>query len=130
MGLGVSQIIAEEWDVGLGDAWYLSAAAWWPALSGFWLARSLEDAQVSTPYGSALIGAGSGLGLATVGLVLGGGMGEGGALMAHSGGAYGTFLGGMTELAIRGTTEGKCPTAGWATARRSGWSWPVRWLPG
>jgi hypothetical protein len=112
MGLGVSAIVAEEWDVGLGDAWYLSAAAWWPALSGFFLARSVEDSEAPTQYGSALIGSGSGLGLATVALVLGGGMGEGGALLTHSGGAFGTFLGGMTELAIRGTTEGAAPYRG------------------
>jgi hypothetical protein len=109
LGLGASTIVAEEWDVGLGDAWYLSAAAWWPALSGLFLARGRVDADPSTEYGFALIGALSGLGLATTSLAVGGGMGEGGALMTHSGGAYGTFLGAMTELAIRGEATLKDP---------------------
>jgi len=102
LGLGASTIVAEEWDVGLGDAWYLSAAAWWPALSGLFLARSRVDSDPSTEYSFALIGAMSGLGLATTSLALGGGMSQGGALMTHSGGAYGMLLGAMTDLAIRG----------------------------
>jgi hypothetical protein len=102
LGLGASTIVAEEWDVGLGDAWYLSAAAWWPALSGLFLARSRTDADPSTEYSFALIGSLSGLGLATTSLALGGGMSQGGALLTHSGGAFGTLLGAMTELAVRG----------------------------
>jgi len=107
LGLGASTIVAEEWDVGLGDAWYLSAAAWWPALSGLFLARSRVDSDPSTEYSFALIGALSGLGLATTSLALGGGMGQGGALMTHSGGAFGTLFGAMTELAIRGEAPAK-----------------------
>jgi hypothetical protein len=105
-GLGVSTIIAEEWDVGLGDAWYLSAGAWWPAFGSYFLARGQTSTGAPEQYGAALIGAGAGLGLATTSLVLGGGMSEGGALFAHSGGAFGTFLGAMTDYAIRGTTDG------------------------
>jgi hypothetical protein len=102
LGLGASTIVAEEWDVGLGDAWYLSAAAWWPAVSGLFLARSRTDADPSTENSFALIGALGGLSLATTSLVLGGGMSQGGALLTHSGGAFGTVLGAMTELAVRG----------------------------
>jgi hypothetical protein len=102
LGLGASTIVAEEWDVGLGDAWYLSAAAWWPAFSGLFLARSRTDADPSTEYSFALIGSLGGLSLATTSLVLGGGMSQGGALLTHSGGAFGTLLGAMTELAVRG----------------------------
>jgi hypothetical protein len=112
IGLGASAIVAEEWDVGIGDAWFLSAAAWWPALSGLLIARSRDHADPASEHSFALIGAMSGLGLATTSLALVGGMGEGGALMTHSGGAFGTFFGGMTELAIRGTTEGSVPYRG------------------
>jgi hypothetical protein len=112
IGLGASAIVAEEWDVGLGDAWFLSAAAWWPALSGLMLARSRERSDPSTEPSFALVGAVSGLGLATTSLVLVGGMSQGGALMTHSGGAFGTLLGGMTELAVRGSTEGDAPYRG------------------
>ncbi len=101
-----------RWDVGLGDAWYLSAAAWWPALSGLFLARSREQSDPSTENSWAIIGALTGLGLATTSLAVGGGMSEGGALMTHSGGAFGTLLGGMSEFAVRGTTEGKAPYRG------------------
>jgi hypothetical protein len=112
IGLGASAIVAEEWDVGIGDAWFLSAAAWWPALSGLFLARSRDHAEPATEHSFALIGAMSGLGLATTSLALAGGMGEGGALMTHSGGAFGTLLGGMTDLAIRGSTQGPVPYRG------------------
>jgi hypothetical protein len=114
LGLGASTIVAEEWDVGLGDAWYLSAAAWWPALSGLFLARSRADSDPSTEYSYALIGALSGLGLATTSLALGGGMSQGGALMAHSGGAFGNLLGALTELTVRGeaTLKGDPPYRG------------------
>jgi hypothetical protein len=112
IGLGASAIVAEEWDVGIGDSWFLSAAAWWPALSGLFLARSREHTESATEHSFALIGAMTGLGLATTSLALVGGMGEGGALMTHSGGAFGTLLGGMTELAIRGTTQGSVPYRG------------------
>jgi hypothetical protein len=101
LGLGASAIIAEEWDVGLGDAWYLSAGAWWPALSGLFLARSRREVDPSTETGFAVVGALTGLGLTTASLAIGGGMSEGGALLTHSGGAFGLLLGGMTELAIR-----------------------------
>jgi hypothetical protein len=112
IGLGASAIVAEEWDVGIGDAWFLSAAAWWPALSGLLLARSREHEDPATEHSFALVGALGGLGLATTSLVFVGGMGQGGALMSHSGGAFGTLLGGMTELAIRGSTEGAVPYRG------------------
>ena len=112
LGLGASAIIAEEWDVGLGDAWYLSAAAWWPALSGLFLARSRRQVDPSSEYGYAVVGALSGLGLATASLAIGGGMSEGGALLTHSGGAFGLLLGGMAELAIRDDGPRETPYRG------------------
>jgi hypothetical protein len=112
LGLGASAIISEEWDVGLGDAWYLSAGAWWPALSGLFLARSRRQVDPSTEYGLAVVGALSGLGLTTASLAIGGGMSEGGALLTHSGGAFGLVLGGMTEFAIRDSGFGETPHRG------------------
>jgi hypothetical protein len=111
LGLGASAIVAEEWDVGLGDAWYLSAGAWWPAMSGLFIARSARDGDPSQ-YGYSLVGALTGLGLATTSLAIGGSMSEGGALLTHSGGAFGLVLGGMTELAIRDNGSSKTPYAG------------------
>src|SRR5262249_2815085 len=69
VGLGASAIVAEEWDVGLGDAWFLSAAAWWPALSGLLIAKSRDKADPATEDSFALVGALGGLGLATTSLI-------------------------------------------------------------
>lgn len=111
MGLGAAMIIAEEWDVGIGDAWYLSAGAWWPGMAGLLIADASQVDASSERYSFALAGAGAGLGLATVALTFKG-MGEGGALLAHSGGAFGTFLGGLTELAVHGSADGATPNLG------------------
>ena len=109
-GLGASMIIAEEWDVGVGDAWYLSAGAWWPAAAGGLIAEG-RGVSAADRHSYALAGAGAGLGLATVALTFKG-MGEGGALLTHSGGAFGTVLGGLTELAIEGSTDARTPYSG------------------
>ena len=93
LGLGAWAIVAEEWDVGLGDAWYMSAAAWWPALAGLLVARGRSEPNPPTEYSYAVVGALSGLSLATTSLALGGGMGEGGAVLTHSGGAFGPSWG-------------------------------------
>jgi hypothetical protein len=112
LGLGASAIVAEEWDIGIGDAWYLSAGAWWPALSGLFIAKSRREVDPPSEYGYALVGSLAGLGLATTSLAIGGPMSEGGALMTHSGGAFGFVLGGMTELAIHANNSGKTPYRG------------------
>ncbi len=104
-GLGVSAVIAEEWDIGVGEAWYLSAGAWWPAFGGAMLAGAKSNTGPAEQYEGGLIGAGAGLTLASVALALRRGTTEGGALIAHSGGAFGTFFGGMIEYAVRGSTE-------------------------
>lgn len=109
-GLGASMIIAEEWDVGVGDAWFLSAGAWWPAAAGGLIAEG-RGVSSSDRHAYALAGAGAGLGLATFALTFKG-MGEGGALLTHSGGAFGTVLGGLTELAIEGSTDAGTPYTG------------------
>ena len=112
LGLGASAIVSEEWDIGIGDAWYLSAGAWWPAISGLFIAKSRRDVDPPSEYGYALVGSLAGLGLATTSLAIGGPMSEGGALMTHSGAAFGLVLGGMTELAIRDNGSGKTPYRG------------------
>lgn len=110
IGLGGSMIVADEWDVGLGDAWYLSAGAWWPTLSGMLLAEGYGVEPASDRYMYGLLGASVGMSLATASLSLRG-MGEGGAMLTHSGGAFGLLLGGLTEFAVDGSLEGT-PTKG------------------
>jgi len=104
VGLGASMIAASEWDVGIGDAWYLSAGAWWPAASGLLLARAYDVQPVEDRFIYGLVGASSGMTLATVSLSLAP-MSTGGATLTHSGGAWGTVLGGLVELYAQGRTD-------------------------
>lgn len=124
IGLGGSFIIAEEWDVGQGDAWFLSAGAWWPTLAahliyeGRFAPHAGDDDQERWTYG--LVGGTTGLALATLGLTLRGGVGDGGALMAHSGGGLGVVLGGLVEVATTGDIE-TTPFAGMGYGAALGW---------
>ncbi|HEY8945096.1 MAG TPA: hypothetical protein VIM73_12580, partial [Polyangiaceae bacterium] len=103
VGLGGSMLVAEEWDIGVGDAWFLSAGMWWPTLSGFLLSESFDVAD-GDRYAYGLLGASAGVTLTTA--VLGfGHVSEGGAALAHSGGAFGTLFGALTELIIEGSTS-------------------------
>jgi len=110
IGLGASLLVAEEWDIGVGDAWYLSAGIWWPAAGGLLLAQSY-DVEEEDRYIYGIIGASAGLSLATAALAVNGRMSEGGATIAHSGGAFGLALGGLGELLVRGETD-TTPTRG------------------
>lgn len=104
VGLGGSLIIAEEWDIGLGDAWYMSAGAVWPTLGGLLLARGRDVQPESDRYAWGIGGGLAGITLASVSLSFAG-MADGGAAVAHSGGFIGTGLGAGTEMAIRGDTD-------------------------
>jgi hypothetical protein len=110
IGLGGSMIVADEWDVGLGDAWYLAAGAWWGLASGFLLADGYGVDPKDNRFTYGLLGATTGVALATTALTFKG-MGEGGAMLAHSGGAVGLLLGGMAQLAVEGRTN-VTPTRG------------------
>jgi hypothetical protein len=110
VGLGGAVLASEEWDIGVGDAWFASAGIWWPAL-GTALIASEEPSSKRYLY-SAAAGAG-GLALSTTAIAFGS-MTEGDALVAHSGGAFGLVLGGVTDLAIQGKTD-VTPTLGMGT---------------
>jgi hypothetical protein len=102
LGLGASLLVADEWNISSGDAWYLAAGMWWPLTSGVFLAQSYGVKQDNV-YLYGLVGAGAGLSLATVAVATHT-INEGGAVLAHSGGAFGAVLGAMTDAAVRGTT--------------------------
>jgi len=104
LGLGASLLIADEWNIGTGDAWYLAAGAWWPAASGLLLARSYA-VKASDQHLYAVAGATGGLALGALSIALKPAT-EGGALLAHSGGAFGGLLGAMTQVMVEGTTGG------------------------
>jgi hypothetical protein len=103
IGLGASMLIADEWDITLGDAWFLSAGIWWPIASGVLVAKSYEVADENL-YVYGLVAASAGVSLATAAISMKP-MSEGGAVLAHSGGAAGTLLGGLTEMAVHGSTS-------------------------
>src|SRR3954451_6108367 len=103
IGLGASMLVADEWDITLGDAWFVSAGAWWPIASGVLIAKSYE-VQKEDLYVYGLVAASAGVSL-SVAALSSKPMSEGGALLAHSGGAAGTLLGGLTQMAVEGKTD-------------------------
>lgn len=104
LGLGASLLIADEWNIRTGDAWYLAAGAWWPAASGFLLAQSYA-AKPADRHLYAVAGATGGLALGALSIAIQPAT-EGGALLAHSGGAFGGLLGAMTQVMVEGSTSG------------------------
>lgn len=123
VGLGAAIIVSGEWDVGVGDAWYLAAGAWWPAVSGHLIYggrfADKPNATVDEAWSFGLIASTTGVTLSVVGLTHRG-MGEGGAVLAHSGGALGMIVGGMAEFAVTGGTNA-VPYAGMGYGGISGW---------
>lgn len=103
LGIGASMIVTEEWDLGVGDAWFLSAGIHWPGAGGLLLARGYEVEPTGDHYLHGLLGGVGGLTLA--GFAAGFGHVEpGGAALAHSGGLLGTFVGGVVQAGLLGTT--------------------------
>ncbi|WP_437597328.1 hypothetical protein WMF28_32365 [Sorangium sp. So ce590] len=123
IGLGGAIIIAEEWDVGVADAWYLGSGTWWPTIAGHLIYQGRFAKHAEDPgqerWASGLIGGTAGITLAALGLSLGR-MSEGGALMAQSGGGLGLLLGGLVEWAARGDVQ-RTPIAGMGYGAALGW---------
>lgn len=103
IGLGGSVLVAQEWDIGVGDAWLLSAGMWWPTASGLLIAES-QDVPEQDRYAYGILAGLSGTSLTATMLAFGH-VSEGDAALSHSGGAFGLLLGGVTELLIDGTTD-------------------------
>lgn len=127
-GLVASVLVAEEWDIGVGDAWFLSSGAWWPTLAGHLIHAGRFGAyapnrqgpvHVGDQWTAGLVASATGLSLATLGLAYRR-MTEGDAAMAHSGGGFGFVLGGITEAFIRGDV-GTLPIAGAGYGAGLGW---------
>lgn len=103
VGLGASMLIADEWDISVGSAWFLSAGLWWPTSAGLLLATHYEVPSKDRYVYGVVAGTG-GVALA-VGAMSMTKITEGDAALAHSGGALGLGLGGLTELFVHGSTE-------------------------
>lgn len=127
-GLVASVLVAEEWDIGVGDAWFLSSGAWWPTIAGHLIFAGRFGAYAPNRQGpvhegdqwtAGLVASATGLSLATLGVAWRH-MSEGDAAMAHSGGGLGFLLGGITEAFIRGDV-GRVPIAGAGYGAGLGW---------
>jgi hypothetical protein len=103
IGIGAGMVVAEEWDVGYGDAWYFSAGAMWPTLSALLLAEGYQTRPEDARFMIGLGGTLGGMSLATF-VLASSHVSEGSAALAHSGGAIGLLLGGLGEMTIRGRT--------------------------
>src|SRR6202142_3735367 len=101
--IGGALLVADEWDVTTGDAWFLAAGGWWTATSGFLIAAGQHVHPLNDRYTWGVGGGVLGVGLATLGLTRTK-MDDGDAALSHSGGALGLLLGGASEFLVRGTT--------------------------
>jgi hypothetical protein len=103
-GISASLLVANEWDVTTGDAWFLAAGGWWMAASAFLVAAAENVQPFDDRYALSAGGGLVGVGLATLAMVRSR-MDDGDATLAHSGGALGLVFGGATEFLHDGSTR-------------------------
>jgi hypothetical protein len=106
IGIGGALLVAEEWDVTTGDAWYLAGGAWWGALGGLLVADGAKLNPSNDRYSWGVVGGLGGLTLGTIALTRRP-VDEGGAALTHSGAALGLVLGSLVEFSYRGSTTSK-----------------------
>lgn len=104
IGIGAALLVSDEFDIGAADAWYVSAAGFWPTLSGVMLADGYDVQPPGERYLFGLLGSAFGLAGATVALSHKD-MRDGDAAFTHSGGVVGTLVGGLTDMMIQGRTD-------------------------
>jgi hypothetical protein len=103
VGLGASMLVADEWDVSAGRAWFLAGGLWWPTASGL-LLSAYYDVAKEDRYVYGVVSGTSGVALAVAAMSLTH-VTDGDAALAHSGGVLGTSLGGLTQLFVEGKTD-------------------------
>lgn len=104
IGVGSAVVVADEWDIDIARAWFLSAAMVWPAVGTLLLLDPDGPNSPGRRYLYGVLGSVGGLTLATAGLALGD-VTEGGAALTHSGAAFGLLMGGLTEMTIAGDAQ-------------------------
>jgi len=104
VGIGGALLASEEWDIGTGEAWFLSAGAWWGAGAGLLLASGTNAEPSEGPYVVGLASGLAGVALATF-AVTRTKIDDGDAILTHSGAALGLWIGSLTDLGYRGTTN-------------------------
>ncbi len=111
VGLGAALLVAEEWDVGTGDAWTLAGGAWWGATAGILVANGRHVQPLTDRYAWGVGGGLLGLSLATFSLTRGH-ADEGDAVLLHSGAAIGLGLGALADFYYAGDVENRTPYTG------------------
>lgn len=117
IGLGGALLVAEEWNVGTGDAWTLASAAWWGTASGVFIANGRNVQPLTDRYAWGVGGGLIGLSLATFSLTRAK-ADEGDAVLVNSGAAIGLGLGALGDFFYAGDIENRTPYtgAGYGTA--------------
>jgi hypothetical protein len=124
IGLGGSLLVAGEWDVTSADAWFLLAGGLWPTAAGHLLyegrfAERHPSRADQERWTFGLVGTTTGLGLSALAISLRRPT-EGDAALVHSGAAYGTLLGALTEIGVTGDLDA-LPEAGMGYGAAAGW---------
>lgn len=121
IGLGASLVASGEWSVTSADAWFIASGAWWPTAAAhlIYQGRFHVYGIESDRWVFGLIGGTAGVTLASLGAAVRP-ISDGGALIAHSGGALGMFFGGLVEAASRGDLE-QVPFSGMGYGAGLGW---------
>jgi hypothetical protein len=121
VGLGAAYLASGEWYVGTGDAWFFASGAYWPTAAAHLVfqGRFAATRADSDRWAFGLVGSGLGVTLATLGLTQHH-MTDGGALLAHSGGAAGMLIGALVEMGAR-RSAAEVPFTGMGYGAAIGW---------
>ena len=111
IGLGGALLVAEEWNIGTGDAWTLAGSAWWGAAAGVFLANGRHVQPLTDRYAWGVGGVLIGLSLATFSLTRGA-ADEGDAVLVNSGAALGLGLGALGDFFYNGDIQSRTPYTG------------------
>ncbi len=111
IGLGGALLVAEEWDVGTGDAWTLASGAWWGTAAGVAIANGRHIQPLTDRYAWGVGGGLIGLSLGTLALTRGK-ADEGDAVLVNSGAALGLGFGALADFFYVGDIESRTPYTG------------------
>jgi hypothetical protein len=121
VGLGAAYLASGEWEVGTGDAWYFAAGVWWPTAAAHLIfqGRFAATRADSDRWVFGVLGGGVGATIATLGLALHP-MSDGGAILAHGGGALGLGVGALVQLGATRDVH-QVPFSGMGYGAALGW---------
>jgi hypothetical protein len=110
IGVGGALLVADEWDVTTGGAWFLSAGGWWGAAAAYYLSVGTNVQPTDERFAWAVGGGLIGVTLASFTLTRTP-LDDGDAMLAHSGAAVGLVLGAAVQLIDQGSTAKGTPSS-------------------